>query len=220
MEKSRLLTHSVPAKLGRQLTTSALVFPAVVLALIANGAVAFAALPAKENLPPAALAIRMFGLTLFAAYVLLIKAGAVAGAVTLSALCPTAANRVRSTVAARPLAVFFLGLADALAGGLVVLSLGHLSRRFPTVGLISLALLVGLIGLTVYGLTGVYGRVGERFRRGDEAGASDVLKGGLALELATLIPLLGWLAQAIVLCMGLGAGTLALLSTRKEEPAA
>ena len=186
--------------------------------------------PEQDFRALAGLSVALIILTLLA-MLLVVKAGRVGAAMLVNALWPRLARRAHSHVVARPLALFALGLADAIAGGTVILVLLHFSAKHPLAFLAAVVLASALIALVMLGVTGLYAGVGRRFegRResaapesGEEAGegesAMTILKGGAALEIGTLIPVLGFFLQVAIVCIGLGCGTL-LLFERKPAPA-
>ena len=132
-------------------------------------------------------------------------------------LYPEATRRARERIRANPVRCFTLGLADAVAALVIFILLATLGSRFPPLLPVLLIFVLIVLALTVLGLAGVYGTVGGRMSLGslDRTPAGEILRGGALLETATLIPLLGWLATALVLCMALGAGVLQLFQPKK-----
>ncbi len=87
----------------------------------------------------------------------------------------------------------------------------------PPVRLLGVTWLGVVLGLGLAGLTGLSQRVGESLVEGVEPSGA-IVRGAVALELACLVPLLGWFVLLPSLAIaGLGATTLALLG-RLESP--
>lgn len=149
---------------------------------------------------------------------LLLKAARVAAAVVTAAVCPNAVERARERISAEPVKFFALGVADMVAAFVIIAVLAKLTEQIPPLGLVTLAFLILIMALTVLGSTGVYGCLGRRIGgAGAEKGDSrEILRGGATLETATLIPFLGWAADAVVLCMAFGIGVLLLFEKRGD----
>jgi len=148
------------------------------------------------------------------ALIVALKAGRIAGAALTAAFWPDLADRASARIAARPVLMFFLGLADAVAGLLILWVLVSLSKPIPPVTLGALIFFLLLIVLALIGLTGIYGCVGRRWTEGD-SGPGAIVKGGVMLELGMLIPVLGWLVELLIIVMGLGVGVYLLFERPK-----
>jgi hypothetical protein len=88
----------------------------------------------------------------------------------------------------------------------------------------ALGLLVGtvLLSFVAIGLAAVAGLLGQRLRPDDSSAVRRLLAGALTLELAALVPLVGWFAvTALVGMLGYGAVVIALVrrrTTNDQEP--
>ncbi|MEM6931321.1 MAG: hypothetical protein AAF602_30605 [Myxococcota bacterium] len=117
---------------------------------------------------------------------------------------------------------FARGLGRPFLVGLIVVGpllvpLGALSVDVPPVRVAGVMWLGILIGLSLAGLTGLSQRVGDTLVETDDP-SSALVRGAVALELACLVPFLGWfvLLPSLAL-MGLGTTVLALVG-RLEAP--
>ena len=133
-------------------------------------------------------------------------------AVTWGLLYPGGVARSRSRLAQTPGRCFLLGL-GALAFGAILVRLGFALGPVP--GWFGLGLLLALASLGAAGLAAL---LGERLRAEGLAVSPTgaLLRGAVALELAVVVPLIGWF---VILPLGtvamLGAATFALL---RREP--
>ncbi|MCX7048209.1 MAG: hypothetical protein NTX50_22335 [Candidatus Sumerlaeota bacterium] len=151
--------------------------------------------------------------------ILAVKAARIAGATLTASLWPELANRACERVAARPIQMFFLGLADALAGLLILWVLFRLAKHVPIFGLLGLAFFVLLILLTIAGCAGLYGHIGRQWSGGSD-GPGAVMRGGIILEIFALIPVLGLLIEILIAIIGLGVGAFLLFEKPKARPLA
>ena len=142
----------------------------------------------------------------------LIKASAVAAAILADALWPERVERVRERVASRPIRYLVLGLLDAVAAFFVAAILGQIAKPIPSVGIVLMLWLLAVAAILVLGFAGVYGAVGQRL--GERA---PVLRGGAAVEIAAMLPLVGWVGHLAMACIALGAGTAELLANKAPE---
>ena len=129
-------------------------------------------------------------------------------ALTWGLLCPALVARSRARLDRTPGRTFALGLGALASGGLLV-RLGFAGGPVP--GWFALGLLLALASVGAAGLAAL---LGERLRA--EGGAytpsGALLRGAVALELAVIVPIIGWF---VILPLGtvamLGAATWALL---------
>lgn len=105
---------------------------------------------------------------------------------------------------------FFVGVVVAIP---LALPLGLMSVDVPPVRAAGVAWLGILIGLSLAGLTGLSRRVGASMLDADDEDWRTLVAGAGALQLACLVPFLGWfvLFPAFALA-GLGASVLAVIT--------
>ena len=158
--------------------------------------------------------VKQMSSVVFIICLLLLKTARVAGAIVAGAVCPKAVERARGLVSEHPIRMFLLGVADFVASAVILVVLVKLS--FPPFNFVALVLMVLMMALTVLGSTGIYGCLGRRIGRGaaPRGDTGEILRGGATLETATLIPILGWVADTIVFCMAFGVGVLLLFKER------
>jgi len=139
--------------------------------------------------------------------------------VTLAALLPTVSKRSQSAVQRSPWRAFFIGLANYLFLGGIALILLDAGEGLLT--FISLILLAFLTIVTAIGLAGLVKLLGERLAglRGEEMSPlKQVIWGAVALELASLLPFIGWFLLApIVLMLSFGAAVLAWRNRKQND---
>jgi hypothetical protein len=129
-------------------------------------------------------------------------------ALTWGLLCPGVVARSRVRLARTPGQCFLLGLVGL---GVGVLGVGISFAMGPVTGWFGLGLLLAIASV---GAAGMAGLMGERLRAEGVAASSagGLLRGAIALELAVVVPVIGWF---VVLPLGtvvmLGAATFALL---------
>ena len=130
--------------------------------------------------------------------------------VLLSALLPQAGERAQAALLRSPRRAFFIGLANYLLLGAVSLLL--LSTDIPPLGLIALVIVGAVLVITFLGLVGLTRLLGERLSMlaGREMpGLKQLLWGAVCLELAALLPVVGWfLLTPILLMLSFGAAVL------------
>ena len=131
--------------------------------------------------------------------------------VVAAALTPRWMAQAQQRCTQTPLKSLFLGLVAApllLTPGFALGSQGAGGARLLGV------MWVGcVLGLALVGAGGLAGRIGSTLRRPTAPSApwQDLVRGGVALELACLVPFVGWFVLTpAVLTSGLGAGLLAL----------
>jgi hypothetical protein len=140
----------------------------------------------------------------------------------LAALLPRVVRRSKQALERSPWRAFFIGLANYLfLGGISLVLL-----NIEPLAWLGLLIAAGLLGVTGLGMSGLASLVGERLARlsggqtqlpplegGTEGGISplkQLIWGSVVLELASLLPLLGWFLLApILLMVSFGAAILA-----------
>ena len=134
------------------------------------------------------------------------------------ALAPRFALGARERWRSRPVLTVLLG---AVVGGFLTIAAAALaSSGLPAGGLLGAILLLATLSLGIAGSAGLAGLVGEGLASPSDAGRAwfQTLKGGLALELSFLLPVLGWLVLLpVALYGGVGAslGAIALGLARR-----
>jgi hypothetical protein len=140
------------------------------------------------------------------------------GIAALVVLCdvvlPGVVARARDNVERRPVRSFIIGLINVAFFGVIAVAL--LAAKGGA-GLLGATLATLVLGVVAVGLSAVARLVGERLRPGDPNGVRRLLAGAVTLELAALVPLVGWfLLPALAGLTGCGATILAL---RRRQPA-
>jgi hypothetical protein len=137
----------------------------------------------------------------------------------VAALWPGLTRRARQSLEGAPGKAFVVGLVNYVflgAIGLVLMNLGPIAA----IGLLlGAALLVG----TFLGLPAVAALIGARLhslRERDATPWGEIVAGGVALDLAILVPIVGWFILLPALFLwSFGAAALALVSRQKAETA-
>ncbi len=137
----------------------------------------------------------------------------------MRALFPAAVDRSRGRIAATPVRCFLAGLLPA------VLALALMAQPAPAGKGLGVVLFLVLVLISGIGLAGLSTIVGERLPSTADDGRPwrGMVRGAVCLELAFLLPVLGWLGiLPIALVTGLGAAIMALVSpgTAAPSPAA
>jgi hypothetical protein len=143
------------------------------------------------------------------------------GLAGLLALCgaifPAPIERAQRIAEQMPRRAFAVGLLNALFFGLIAAACGS---QGDLGGLLALLILTGLLGYIAVGLTAVAALVGARLAPPAWGPLRRLLAGALALELAALVPLVGWVAvPALAGLTGYGALIIALLRRGRAAPA-
>jgi hypothetical protein len=149
---------------------------------------------------------------------LMMKTAKVAAALAIQALYPARVVRVGERMATQPGKMLLIGMVDLVFATAILIVLGEFGKKVPLFSLFALLFFVALLGALFLGLAGVYAAVGRRLAvpQSEVSPAGALLRGGAVVELATLFPLIGWLTEAVLACMALGAGILVLF----EKPVA
>jgi len=116
-----------------------------------------------------------------------------------SVLFPTIVNQSRRHLVQAPIRMFVIGLINFTFFGFIagaVASLGQLG------GLIGLIITTILFSYVAVGLTGVAKLIGERLRLDDGQPLRQLVAGTVVLELAALMPVVGWFAVLPVAAFG------------------
>lgn len=172
--------------------------------------------PPQEKLPADRL---LDGLALV---LLLILVGVclMAALVALAALLPNLSRRSQAALSKRPWRAFFIGLANYIFLGAISLVLFNLN--IDLLGLLGLLILTFLFGVTLLGLPGLAWLTGGRLaqlRQQEMSAFKQLVWGTITLELAALLPVLGWfLLTPILLMTAFGAAVLAWRHPRQLEP--
>lgn len=123
-------------------------------------------------------------------------------------LLPAAVARARSAAELRPGRCLLAGLALALSGAAIILPLLAAAGPLQALGWLALALLLAAASLGAAGLAAL---MGERLRGRASLSAADMVRGAVALELAAVVPVVGWfVVLPVVALIGLGAAGVAL----------
>ena len=134
----------------------------------------------------------------------------------MRALFPAAVERSRGRIEATPIRCFLAGFLPALV------ALALMAQPAPGGKGLGVLLFLVLVLLSGIGLAGFSMIVGERLPSTADAGRPwrGLVRGAVCLELAFLLPVLGWLGiLPIVLVTGLGAAMMALFSRGGSAPA-
>jgi len=158
---------------------------------------------------------------LLALLILFLFSGACLAALTvlLSALLPQAAERAQAALLRSPRRAFFIGLVNYLFLGAVSLLL--LSTDIPPLAVIALVIIGAVLVVTFFGLVGLTRLLGERLSMlagRDMPGLKQLLWGTVCLELAALLPVVGWfLLTPILLMVSFGATVLSWFRRPSKE---
>ncbi|HMA36557.1 MAG TPA: hypothetical protein VKY74_19030 [Chloroflexia bacterium] len=150
----------------------------------------------------------------------LILGGLILGA-ALSALLllgqlvfPRLVARAQQTAERMPGRALVVGLINFIFFGVLAVAL---SSRGPILGLLAGLVFTALCSGVALGLSAIAGLVGARLRPGDPHPSRQLVAGALLLELAALVPVVGWLAvPALAGLIGLGATLIALVGYRRS----
>ena len=134
----------------------------------------------------------------------------------LKALFPAAVGRSRDRIAATPIRCFLAGIVPAFA------SVALMAQPAPPVKGVGVLLFLGLVLLAGIGMAGLSTIVGERLPSAADEGRPwrGLVRGAVCLELAFLLPVVGWLGLLpIALVTGLGAALIGLIAPKAAAPA-
>jgi hypothetical protein len=154
--------------------------------------------------------------------VLFSGAGLISILAAVNLLFPLPVQRTREALEASFGRAFLLGLVNGLfilAVGALLLKLGEGAGKVigAILILLLLCLLLGLVALTIVGLSAFTRLIGERMSAGKSVFGNHLL-GGALIILAGLTPYLGWfIFTPLILFAGLGAAIQALMR-RKPAP--
>lgn len=143
-----------------------------------------------------------------------------AGLAALVALChllfPVLIARARANAERMPVRSALVGLINLAFLGLVAALLASREAELRPIGLVLLTLLLSLVTV---GLTAVALLIGQRLWPAAGSPTRQVAAGALLLELAALVPVVGWFA--VVLGAGLvGSGATIVALVRRQSPVA
>jgi ABC-type transport system involved in cytochrome c biogenesis permease subunit len=141
------------------------------------------------------------------------------GLAALLLLCdiafPTLVARARRNAQHMPWRSLLVGLINLSFFGLLAIALLSGDEGSRVLGLIVATVLLSFVAL---GLAAVAQLLGERLRPGDPSTTRRLLAGAATLELAALVPLVGWFAvPALAGLLGYGAVVIALVRRRPSN---
>jgi hypothetical protein len=123
-------------------------------------------------------------------------------------LLPRLTGRARATAEQMPRRSIAVGLVNAIFFGVLIAALG---AGDDGARILSLLILAAMLGLAAIGLAGIAQRVGDRLAPG-RGPHTRLASGAALLILASLTPIVGWLALApLTLLAGLGAAIIAII---------
>jgi hypothetical protein len=150
--------------------------------------------------------------------ILMLGTSLAALALVCQALSPRLVSRARATVERTPGRAFAVGLINLIFFGLLVVACFTIGATFGAVALVGLLLATIVASVMAIGMTAVARLVGERLRPDDGLAARQLLVGVVVLELAALVPLVGWIAvTTLTLLTGGGAVIIALVRRPRPE---
>jgi hypothetical protein len=149
------------------------------------------------------------GVLSFLLIVIIVGAGMIALALVCYAVLPRFIERTRATAIAMPVRSFGVGLINIAFFGLIAAAF---AAGGPGARLVALLVTIALSVPLTLGLAAVALAIGERLRPGDPRVLWRLALGVLALTLAALVPLVGWLLVPLVAgCTGVGATAIELV---------
>ena len=156
-------------------------------------------------------------LALFA--IVLIGAGLAAFTVLCNAMLPDFVRRARDQAAQRTGRAFLIGLVNFVFFGLIALAL--FTARFAPIKFVGVIVLTIVLTFVALGASVIALWVGERLRPGDTSTTRQVIAGVVTVELAEMVPFVGWVVVPLLCAStGLGAVILGLFQRKKAaEPA-
>jgi hypothetical protein len=185
-----------------------------VLLRLTNTLIESPALPLLQLEPPVGRLVNGLGLLVL---LFLVSLCFVATIFLLASLLPRGIARSRQALLASPWRAFFIGLANYLfLGGITLILL-----NIEPLAWLGLLIAAGLSGISLLGLTGLVSLLGERLAGLHSREISPLAQlawGAVTLELACLLPLIGWFLLApIVLMLSFGAAVLAWRNRRQTD---
>jgi MFS family permease len=149
--------------------------------------------------------------------IVLMGAGLAACVVLCNALFPDFVRRARDQATQHTRRAFVIGLINWLFFGLIALAL--LGARFTPLRVVGVIVATIVLTFIALGATVIALWVGERLRPNDPSVTRQVLAGIVTLEVAEIVPFVGWIVVPLFsTSIGLGAVILALFQ-RKKSPA-
>ena len=141
------------------------------------------------------------------------------GLAALLLLCeiafPQLVARTRRNAERMPIRSIVVGLINMVFFGLIATALLSGDDGSRVLGLIVATILLSFVAV---GLAAVAQLLGERLRPDDPSAVRRLLAGAATLELAALVPLVGWFAvPALAGLLGYGALVIALVQRRKNQ---
>ncbi len=181
--------------------------------MMATGVVFLAASPVRilQEAPPTSPVEDLVGMLMALAVATLLTASLAALLLVLTGLLPSISRGSQMALVRFPRRAFLIGLVNYLFLGGISLALTQIGEGLTDV--IALFLLLLLAAVTVLGLTGTVGFLGQRLSELGSRPASPVRQlvwGTLALVLAGVFPVLGWFLLApTLLLLSFGSAVLA-----------
>jgi hypothetical protein len=141
------------------------------------------------------------------------------GLAALLLLCelsfPNLVARTRRNAERMPIRSILIGLINFTFFGVIAMGLLSGDQGARALGLIVATILLSFVAI---GLAAIAQLVGERLRPQDPSAVRRLLAGAATLELAALVPLVGWFAvPALAGLLGYGALVIALVQRRKNR---
>ena len=154
----------------------------------------------------------------FVVIALVIGAGLAAMAVLVNALLPDFVRRARDHAAQRSRRAFLIGFVNLLFFGLITAAL--LAARVGLLKALGVIVATILLVFLMLGAATIARLVGERLRPNDPSVTRQVIAGIVTIELAEMVPLVGWVVVPLVAAStGLGAVILTLYQRRAAATA-
>ena len=149
----------------------------------------------------------------FVLIALVIGAGLAAMTVLVNTLLPDFVRRARDHAAQHFRRAFLIGFVNLLFFGLITAAL--LAARVGLLKGVGVIVATILLTFLMLGAATVARLVGERLRPNDPSVTRQVIAGIVTIELAEMVPLVGWIVVPLVAAStGLGAVILALFNRR------
>ena len=148
---------------------------------------------------------------------ILIGAGLAAFTVLCNAMLPDFVRRARDQAAQRTGRAFLIGLVNFVFFGLIALAL--FTARFAPIKFVGVIVLTIVLTFVALGASVIALWVGERLRPGDTSVTRQVIAGVVTVELAEMVPFVGWIVVPLF-CASIGLGSVILtLFQRQKSPA-